>query len=369
MDFGPLPGDFFGFRSENRRRLLPPAPSEKQPFVQIFEGKCPGMSGKSILITGANGFLGGWLARALVARGDEVRCLVRPGSDASALDGVAATIVPGDVTDAASLVAATEGVHTVFHLAGIRRGTAREDFMRVNADGTKNVAEAMVAAHATRLVLCGSLAASGPSVGGRPREEDDPFAPEEWYGESKAEAERLAFSYADRLEVTSCRPARILGPGDHENLPFFKIVKKGFVLRLGGAERKLSFVDVEDVVAQLLLQADRPEAVGQAFFCASDETASVEELMRLVGDALQVSPRTLPVPEALLRALGSAADVVSNTTGRKLPLNRKLARQLLAPGWTCRIDKARRLLGYQPRRTIADSLRRSAESYVAAGWL
>lgn len=327
------------------------------------------MSRRSILITGANGFLGGWLARALVARGDAVRCLVRPGSDASSLEGVAVTIVPGDVTDAASLRPATEGVHTVFHLAGIRRATERDDFLRVNADGTRNVAEAMVAAGAKRLVFCGSLAASGPSVGGRPRVEDDAFAPEEWYGESKAEAERIAFSYGDRLEVTCIRPARILGPGDHENLPFFKIVKKGFVLRLGGPERRLSFVDVEDVVQQLLLQADKPEAVGQAFFCASEETASVEQLMRLVAEALHVTPKTLPVPEGVLRALASAADVVSNWSGKKLPLNRKLARQLLAPGWTCSIEKAKRVLGYRPRVSFAESLRRSAESYVAAGWL
>ncbi len=327
------------------------------------------MSGKSILITGANGFLGAWLAKALVARGDEVRCLVRAGSDASALAKVAAKIVAGDVTDPSSLRPALEGVHTVFHLAGIRRAATREAFITVNAEGTRHVCDAMVAAGSKRLVFVGSLAATGPSVGGRARVEEDSFAPQEWYGESKVEAEKLAFSYSDRLEVTCCRPARIIGPGDHENLTFFKLVKKGVVLRLGGPERKLSFVDVEDVVDQLLLQADRPEAVGQAFFAASDETESVEELMRMVGEVLELHPRTVYVPELLLSALGSAADVISNVTGKKLPLNRKLARQLLAPGWTCRIDKARRLLGYAPRRTIAQSLKRSAESYVALGWL
>lgn len=327
------------------------------------------MSSKTTLITGANGFLGAWLAKALAARGDQVRCLVRAGSDASALSGIAVKIVEGDVTDPTSLLAAMEGVHTVFHLAGIRRGATRDDFMKVNAEGTRHVADAMVASHATRLVLVGSLAATGPSVGGRPRVEQDAFAPQEWYGESKVEAERIAFSYADRLEVTCCRPARIVGPGDHENLTFFKLVKKGVVLRIGGPERKLSFVDVEDVVDQLLLQADRVEAIGQAFFCASDETETVEELMRTVAQVLQLHPRTLTVPPWLLSTLGSAADVLTNLTGRKLPLNRKLARQLLAPGWTCRIDKARRLLGYAPRRTIADSLKRSAESYLALGWL
>lgn len=327
------------------------------------------MSERIVLLTGGNGFLGAWLAKALVARGDRVRCLVRPTADTSALAGIDVELVPGDVTDPATLPKAMAGVHTVFHLAGIRRASTREDFLRVNAEGTRHVCDAMVDAGAKRLVLAGSLAATGPSIGGRPRTEDDPLAPEEWYGESKVEAERIAFSYGDRLEVTSCRPARILGPGDHENLTFFKLVKKGFVLKLGGRERRLSLVDVDDVVDQLLLQADRPEAVGQAFFCASKETMTLEAMMRLIADALGVKARTIYVPQAALRALGSVADVVSNATGKKLPINRKLARQLLAPGWECSIAKAERLLGYQPKRSLEASLRRSADAYLAAGWL
>lgn len=327
------------------------------------------MSSKTTLITGANGFLGAWLAKALVARGDEVRCLVRSGSDASSLAGVAVKIVAGDVTQPASLASAMSGVHTVFHLAGIRRAATRDDFIRVNAGGTRHVAEAMIAAGAKRLVLAGSLAATGPSIGGVARVESDPWNPQEWYGESKVEAEQIAFSFKDRLEVTSCRPARITGPGDHENLTFFKLVKKGVILRIGGAERKLSFVDVEDVVDQFLLQADRPEAVGEAFFCASDETKSVEEIMTIVAEAMRLHPRTVVVPELVLSALGSAADVITNLTGKKLPLNRKLARQLLAPGWSCSIEKAKRVLGYAPKRTLRDSIFRSAESYRALGWL
>jgi nucleoside-diphosphate-sugar epimerase len=261
------------------------------------------------------------------------------------------------------------GVHTVFHLAGVRRAASRAEFLRVNAEGTQHVCAAMAAAGVRRLVLAGSLAATGPSAPGRPRREDDPFAPAEWYGESKVEAERLAFAWSDRLEVTSCRPARILGPGDRENLAFFKLVKRGVVLRLGGPERRLSLVDVEDVVDQLLLQADLPAAVGEAFFCASKETMTLEQMMRLIAGALGVPARAVVVPGAALRALAAAADVVTAATGRRLPLNRKLARQLLAPGWECSIEKAERRLGFHPRRTLAASLERSAAAYVAAGWL
>ena len=275
----------------------------------------------------------------------------------------------GDVTQPETLGAALKGVQVVYHLAGIRRGSSRDEFMRVNADGTRNVAQAMVAAGARRLVLVGSLAAIGPSVGGRLRVEDDPFAPEEWYGESKAEAERVAFSFSQKLEVTCCRPARIIGPGDRENLTFFKLVKKGIVLRIGGAERRLSMVDVNDVVDQLLLQGDLPQAVGEAFFSASAETLTVEELMLEAARLLKVTTRTVTLAPLVLQSLGSAADLASKLTGRKLPLNRKLARQLLAPGWTCSIEKAQRVLGYQPKQSIHSSLQRSAQSYLSNGWL
>jgi len=277
--------------------------------------------------------------------------------------------VVGDVTKAGSLPEAMAGIEVVFHLAGIRRAAGRDAFISANAEGTRHVAQAMVKAHARRLVFCGSLAASGPSTAGRPRVEEDPFCPEEPYGESKAIGEQIAFTFAGPLEVTSIRPSRILGPLDHENLTFFKLARKGVILKIGGGPRPLSMVDVDDVVQQLLLQAERPEAIGQAFFASSDETISLEGVMELAAHSLGNSARGIYVPEAALAALGQTADVVTKVTGKKLPVNNKLARQLLAPGWTCSIEKAKRLLGYRPVKTIAQSIERSAKSYLEAGWL
>ncbi len=141
----------------------------------------------------------------------------------------------------------------------------------------------MVAAGAKRLVLCGSLSAMGPSQPGRPHVESDPFAPAEWYGESKAKAEQIAFSYNGRLEVAVARPPRILGPADRENLVFFKLVMRGWRLAIGGGPRPLSMVDVDDVVDGMLLLAERPEAVGEAFFLTANETTTIEELQDRVA--------------------------------------------------------------------------------------
>jgi nucleoside-diphosphate-sugar epimerase len=322
------------------------------------------------LITGGNGFLGTWLAKALSARGDTVACLLRSSSDVSGLAGISYSRVDGDVTDPASLDRAVAGRDVVFHLAGIRRAATRDEFMRVNAEGTRNVCEAMLRAGGkARLVLCGSLAASGPSSAGHPHVEEDPFHPAEWYGESKAEAERITLSYADRLPVTVIRPPRILGPGDHENLTFFKLIKRGIRLEIGGGPRPLTLVDVEDVVDLLLVLADRPEALGQAFFVAGAQALTMEQLQDIGARELGVSPRTVKLSPWMLKGLAAAADVVTQTTGRKLPLNRKLARQLLAPAWTCSGAKAERLLGFRPQRDLEDSIRRSARWYREQGWL
>ncbi len=321
-----------------------------------------------VLITGANGFLGSALSRRLVGEGHRVRALVRPGSDASALDGVGVERVSGDVTDPESVLRAVEGTEVVFHLAGLRRAPERSAFFRVNAEGTRSVCDAMLRVRARRMVLAGSLAAVGPSRPDRPHVETDPFAPEEWYGESKAEAERIALGM-EGLEVTVARPPRILGPGDRENLVFFRLVKRGIRLEIGGGPRPLSVVDVDDVVELLLLLAARPEAVGEAFFAPGPDQTTLEEIQTLGAEVLGVKPRTLRLSPGRLRALAAMADGFSRLTGKHLPLNRKLARQLLAPAWTCSGEKARARLGWVPRIEARTSIARSAAWYQAHGWL
>jgi nucleoside-diphosphate-sugar epimerase len=321
------------------------------------------------LVTGAGGFLGTWLVRRLRDDGHAVRALVRAGADAGTLAGLGAEVIRGDVLDPSSLPAAVRGVDVVFHLAGIRRAPRREDFLRVNAEGTRTLLEAC-AAHApglARFVLAGSLAAAGPSR--EPRREEEPLGPREWYGESKAEAERIALGFADRLPVTVARPPRITGPGDRENLLFFRIAARGIHLAFGTGDCPLSWIDVEDCARGFALLAERPGAVGEAFFLASPEPTSIAGLQREVASALGVATRRVVVPAAVLRGIGSMADVVSRVTGRRLPVNRKLAEQVLAPGWVCDPGKARRVLGFEARVGLRESVRRSAEWYRAQGLL
>lgn len=319
------------------------------------------------LITGANGFLGSALARKLAARGDEVRALLRPGASRALLDGSPFSSVEGDVTSPESLARAVAGVDVVFHLAGIRRAPERSAFFAVNAEGTRHVCEAMARAGGrARLVLASSLAAVGPS-----RDfpaEDAPPAPFDWYGESKAEAERIAISYAHRLPITIARPSRILGPGDKENLIIFKIVQAGVSLSIGGGPRPLSVIDVDEVADAFLALASDSRALGEAFF-VSHETTTLEGLQEQIARALGQRPRPLPIPAWALAGVGRGADLVSRVLGRALPVNRKLAQQLLSPGWTCSTRKAEERLGFRPRVPMAESIDRAARWYREKGWI
>jgi len=318
------------------------------------------------LVTGAAGFLGTALVRALAARGDGVRALVRgPAPALEATSGV--EVVRGDATDPATLRPAVRGCDVVFHLAGVRRTTDPEEFMRVNAGATRLLLEACLegAPGLSRFVLAGSIAATGPSR--TPRREDEPFAPAEPYGASKAEAERIVRSYAARLPVAIARPPRIMGPGDRENLLFFRIARRGLALSFG--DRPLSWIDVDDCARGFLLLAERSEARGEAFFLASPELTSAEAIMREAACALDVRARRVEVPAALLRAAAAAADVFTRASGKRLPLNRKLATQILAPGWVCDPSKARDRLGFEARTPLSDSIARAARWYREQGWL
>jgi nucleoside-diphosphate-sugar epimerase len=317
------------------------------------------------LVTGGGGFLGTALVRALAARGDEVLALVRRPTPALALPGVA--LAMGDATDPAVLRRVVRGCDVVFHLAGIRRSIDPREFLRVNAESTRALLEACAAEAPglARFILAGSMAAAGPSR--TPRREDEPLAPVEPYGASKAEAERIALSWAGRLPVTVARPPRIMGPGDRENLLFFRIARAGLVLDFG--DRPLSWIDVDDCARGFLLLAERPEAPGQAFFLASPERTTAAGVIGEAARALGRPTRRLPVPDGALRALAAAADLVTRATGRRLPLNRKLAAQVLAPGWVCDPAKARERLGFEARTPLADSIARAARWYVEAGWL
>jgi len=331
-----------------------------------------------VLLTGGTGFVGPAAASALDAAGHQVRCLVRNSSDRSVLEatGVAIEWALGDVCDPASLPAAMEGVDAVMHVAGLTKGLRADDYYRVNAYGSRLLAEAAIAAGVKRFVLCSSLAVAGPMPNGRPSLEADPCKPVSFYGRSKLAGEEMLRRHAGKLDLTIVRPPIVYGPRDRDFFEVFKMAATGLGLRPGlFGQKKYSIIYVDDVGAALALALDKGRAVRDlegcdgVYYVSDGGIYTWEEMLRKVGHALGRKTLVIPVPEALSWPVGLWSEVAARLTGKPQIVSLDKIREMGGPGWACSIDRAREELGFEPAWPLERGLATTAEWYRAHAWL
>jgi nucleoside-diphosphate-sugar epimerase len=267
----------------------------------------------------------------------------------------------------------------VFHLAGLVKALRTEDFLRVNARGVESVA-AVCADRIERpvLIVVSSLAAAGPCAGDQPRVEGDSPAPVSAHGRSKLAGELAAARYATRLSVSVVRPPIVFGPGDRGVLEMFRpIAHAGLHVVPGWEERRVSLIHVADLVALLLLAAEKGErlhpdgAPGQGvYFVAAEHDPTYAELGQAMAMALGKKRATVVhMPEPLVRLLGLCGDALGRVRQRPGWVNSDKMAEALAGSWTCSSAKARTQLGWSPAATLAERLRETAQWYRQAGWL
>ena len=298
------------------------------------------------LVTGATGFVGSHVARALVARGDTVRVTVRRGSPRAALEGLDVEPAVAPLHDRAALRRALRGVDRVFHVAGTTHLRAsRDELLRTNVEGTRLVMEEALRAGVERAVHTSSIGAVGPARPDGVVDERTPFpvglrVP---YAESKHAAEAEALRVAARgLPLVIVNPSHVFGRGDLR--PTSTGVVRRFLLRRIPAyvEGAINIVDVADVAAGHLL-ADERGVPGERYIlgCRNYTWARLfAELERLSGIE---GPRVrLPVNVAL--GLAEAAERAPGRTLISVPEVRAAS-----CWWTCRSAKARRELGWTTR--------------------
>lgn len=322
-----------------------------------------------ILVTGATGFIGSHLVEALVARGQDVVCLIRPGRPRRFIGDLQVRWAVGSWEDPAFLEEALRDRELVFHVAGLTRAARRAEFYRVNHLGTRAVVRACCAAGSVRrLVYVSSLAAAGPARDGGPVREDDPPRPITDYGRSKLLGEEEVLAGAGQVPATIVRPPAVYGPRDGDLLAAFRAVRRGIVpVPVRGAS--IDLCHVSDVVAALLLVADGPEAANQTYFVAGDRPVSWEEAGEAIAAALGVRAVAIPVPPVAAFAVAVGAETWARLRGRAALLSRDKVRELGERHWTCDASKIRTALGFRPGIEVREGLRRTAEWYRQAGWL
>lgn len=337
----------------------------------------------TVLVTGANGFIGTHLVETLLGRKEQVKALVRDPRRAARLEQFGAQIAQGDVTDLESVRRAVAGASAVFHLAGVTKTLRARTFLEVNRRGVGHVARACAEQSSPPvLVVVSSLAAAGPAVDGRLREEADEPHPVSWYGRSKRGGEKAAERYAGEVPITIVRPPIVFGEADRLSLDMFKTVARSGVHPVPGlVPRYYSMIHADDLVEALLLAAGRGErlpAQGASggrrgigcYFAACDEHPSWYQVGRMIGKALGRSlTLTIPFAAPMVRAVGLFGELAGQIRGRQVTMNLDKAREATAGSWICSPRKAREELGFSVHVPLAERLAQTARWYRQEGWL
>jgi nucleoside-diphosphate-sugar epimerase len=325
-----------------------------------------------VVVTGASGFVGGAVARALAERGERVRALVRPTSDTRALRGAGVETAVGDVVEGYGLREALAGARLVVHAAGMlgREGVPDGAYERVHVRGTGNVVREARAAGAARVVHISSPGLLGPIPRWAPdADEEAPPNPTNPYERSKAAAELLLHDDAARYGALAVvvRPEFVYGPGDGHVLRLFRAIRRRRFVYVGRGEALCHPTYVDDVVRGILAAADRG-APGRIYHVAGPWAVPVRELVETFADSCGVAPPRLAVPERAMRAVLSALQRIARPLGKTLPIG-STAVDFFTRDRHFSWQRARAELEYQPLVDLREGARRTVRWYEAQGLL
>jgi dihydroflavonol-4-reductase len=315
------------------------------------------------LVTGATGFVGSAVARALVGAGWQVRALVRAGSDRRNLQHLAVEVVAGDLADAAALDRALADCQALFHLAADYRLGALEpqQLYRTNVEGTRNILDAARRAAVSRVVYTSSVATIGLPADGAPGTEETPVALADMIGHykrSKYLAEQLVCSATQTgTAVVIVNPSTPIGPGDLKPTPTGRMVLDAASGRMPAyVDTGLNIVHVDDVAAGHLLAFHRGRA-GERYILGGEDMMLREILAAIALLVGRKRPR-IRLPHAAVLPVAYASEALARITGRSARITLEGVR-MARKRMFFSSAKAVRELGYQwraPTRAFEDAV-------------
>ena len=325
-----------------------------------------------VLVTGATGFTGGHLVRALRARGDDVTAMVRSAHGAAILRDDGVRTVVGDLARPETLPEAVRsGFDVIYNIAALYReaGLSESVYYQVNAIGVGQLIEAAAAAGVRRVVHCSTVGVHG-DVEHPPANEEAPLRPGDVYQASKVEGERIAREAAARtgVEVVIARPSGIYGPGDRRLLKLFRGVARRRFVMLGDGKIFYHLTYISDLVEGFRLCGDVRGAAGRTYILAGGEVPVLNDLAAMIAEEAHVPPPTIHLPVWPFWFAGAVCETICAPFGIEPPIYRRRV-DFFTKSRAFDITRARTELGYEPRVDLRQGIRRSLVWYKQQGWI
>lgn len=329
-----------------------------------------------ILITGASGFIGSFIVEEALKKGFDTWAAVRKSSSKEYLKDERINFIELNLSSKAQLIEQLRGHNFdyVIHAAGVTKCLNKQDFHRINTEGTKNLLDAILELQMPlkRFVFVSSLSVFGAIKEPQPydeiRETDIP-QPNTEYGRSKLAAEKYLESLGSRVPYIILRPTGVYGPREKDYFMMAKSIKQHSDFAVGYKRQDITFVYVSDVVQAIFLALDKGEN-GRKYFLSDGEVYQSTTFSDLIHEELG-RPWWIRItaPVWVLRIITFCGEYIGKMTGKVTALNNDKFNILRQRNWRCDIQPAIDELGYKPTVKLAEGVRKSIKWYKEQGWL
>lgn len=338
------------------------------------------MKSPNILITGASGFIGGFLVKEALDRGYVVWAGVRKNSDRSNLSDPRIHCIelkydhPAELTSQLKQLAATHGPFTyVIHNAGLTKTLDKRNFFRVNATYTQHFIDAL--AHSgiapEKFLLMSSLSSfgKGDETTFRPIALKDKQEPDTVYGQSKLLAENYLREQT-YFPYVILRPTGVYGPGEKDYFMEIKSIQSGFDFAVGTTPQRITFIYVKDLARVAFLALENRDVVNKEYFVADGDVHTDESFARMIQDILgKKHVFRARVPLGLVRIACVCSEWMGKIIGKSMTLNTDKYIILKQRNWICETKPLQEELSFTPSYDLKKGLEECITWYQANGWL
>ncbi|MBE0650450.1 MAG: NAD(P)-dependent oxidoreductase [Bacteroidales bacterium] len=333
---------------------------------------------KNILITGANGFIGSFLAEEGIKLGYQVFASVRATSKTEYLKDKNIQIFTLNLDDKSKLIRdfkefSQKGIHFHYfiHNAGITKAVNKKDFLKVNYQYTKNLVEALIESDCIpeKFVYMSSLEAygHGNEKTMEPVRETDTPKPFSRYGKSKLKSEQYLKCLKD-FPYLIIRPTGVYGPREKDYFIYIKAIKRGFEFYIGRKKQHLSFVYVKDLV-RFVYTGIESQIVNRSYFVTDGKTYTSNDLAKNVKDILGKKCLKIVIPKIVVRWISTFAEPISHMLHKQTVLNPDKYQALTSTNWLCNSDKIKEDFDFVANYDLKKGMKETIDWYRSNHWI